>query len=48
MTIFYIPNPTHYLHLTTTLLTVNKQQMKLITMKGDIFLIFKNEVLFLF
>ncbi len=25
MTIFYIPNPTQYLNLTTTLLTINKQ-----------------------
>ncbi len=28
MTIFYIPNPTQYLNLTTTLLTINKQQIK--------------------
>ncbi len=28
MTIFYIPNPTQYLNLTTTLLTFNKQQIK--------------------
>ncbi len=27
MTIFYIPNPTQYLHL-TTLLTINKQQIR--------------------
>ncbi len=27
MTIFYIPNPTQYLNLTTTLLTINKQQI---------------------
>ncbi len=27
MTIFYIPNPTQYLNLTTILLTVNKQQI---------------------
>ncbi len=27
MTIFYIPNPTQYLNLTTTLLTIYKQQM---------------------
>ncbi len=26
MTIFFIPNPTQYLNLTTTLLTINKQQ----------------------
>ncbi len=26
MTLFYIPNPTQYLNLTTTLLTINKQQ----------------------
>ncbi len=26
MTILYIPNPTQYLNLTTTLLTINKQQ----------------------
>ncbi len=28
MTLFYIPNPTQYLHLTTTLLTINKQQIR--------------------
>ncbi len=28
MTIFYIPNPAQYLNLTTTLLTINKQQIK--------------------
>ncbi len=28
MTLFYIPNPTQYLNLTTTLLTINKQQMR--------------------
>ncbi len=28
MTIFYIPNHTQYLNLTTTLLTINKQQIK--------------------
>ncbi len=27
MTLFYIPNPTQYLNLTTTLLTMNKQQI---------------------
>ncbi len=27
MTIFYIPNPTEYLNLTTTLLNINKQQI---------------------
>ncbi len=27
MIIFYIPNPTQYLNLTTTLLTINKQQI---------------------
>ncbi len=27
MTIFYIPNPTQYLNVTTTLLTSNKQQI---------------------
>ncbi len=26
--IFYIPNPTQYLNLTTTLLTINKQQIR--------------------
>ncbi len=26
MTIFYIPNPTQYLNLTTTLLTINNKQ----------------------
>ncbi len=28
MTIFYIPNPTQYLNLTTTLLTINKQPIR--------------------
>ncbi len=28
MTIFFIPNPTQYLNLTTTLLTINKQQIR--------------------
>ncbi len=27
MTILYIPNPTQYLNWTTTLLTINKQQI---------------------
>ncbi len=29
MTIFYIPDPTQYLHLTTTLLTIKKLQIML-------------------
>ncbi len=29
MTIFYIPDPTQYLHLTTTLLTIKKLQIRL-------------------
>ncbi len=28
MTLFYIPNPTQYLNVTTTLLTINKQQIR--------------------
>ncbi len=28
MTLFYIPNPTKYLNLTTTLLAINKQQIR--------------------
>ncbi len=28
MTLFYIHNPTQYLNLTTTLLTINKQQIR--------------------
>ncbi len=28
MIVFYIPNPTQHLNLTTTLLTVNKQQIR--------------------
>ncbi len=28
MTLFYIPNPTQYLNLTTTLLTINKRQIR--------------------
>ncbi len=27
MTIFYIPNPTQYLNLTTTLININKQKI---------------------
>ncbi len=28
MTIFYIPNPTQYQNWTTTLITINKQQIR--------------------
>ncbi len=28
MTLLYNPNPTHHLNLTTTLLTINKQQIR--------------------
>ncbi len=28
MTTFYIPNPTQYLNLTITLLTINKQKIR--------------------
>ncbi len=28
MNLLYIPNPTKYLNLTTTLLTINKQQIR--------------------
>ncbi len=28
MTFFYIPNPTQSINLTTTLLTINKQQIR--------------------
>ncbi len=28
MTIFYIPNPTQYINLTTTSLTINNQKIK--------------------
>ncbi len=28
MTLFYIPNPTQYLNLTTTLLTINKNLLR--------------------
>ncbi len=28
MSFFYIPNPTQYINLTTTLLTINKQQIR--------------------
>ncbi len=28
MTIFYVPNPAQYLNLTTTLLTINYQQIR--------------------
>ncbi len=35
MTIFYISNPTQYLNLTTTLLTINKQQIQQKTKKSN-------------
>ncbi len=28
ITLFYIPNPAQYLNLTTTLITINKQQIR--------------------
>ncbi len=28
MTLFYMPNPSQYLNLTTTLLTINKQPIR--------------------
>ncbi len=34
MTIFYIPNPTQYLNLTTTLLTINMQQIILLRIES--------------
>ncbi len=34
MTIFYIPNPTQYLNLTTTLITINKQQISSLRQKA--------------
>ncbi len=33
MTLFYIPNPTQHLNLTTTLLTINKQQIRNLLME---------------
>ncbi len=33
MTIFYIPNPTQYLNLTTTLLTIKQQISSLLRQK---------------
>ncbi len=35
MTIFYIPNPTQYLNL-TTLLTINKQQIRSLRQKSEL------------
>ncbi len=37
MTLFYIPNPTQYLHLITTLLTINKQQIRSLRQKCDLY-----------
>ncbi len=37
MTIFYIPNPTQYLNLTTSLLTINKQQIRSLQEKSSHF-----------
>ncbi len=34
MTIFYIPNLTQYLNLITTLLTINKQQIRSLLSHG--------------
>ncbi len=36
MTLFYIPNPTQYLNLTTTLLTINKQQIRNVLMDKNV------------
>ncbi len=33
MALFYIPNPTQCLNLTTTLLTINKQQIRNLLME---------------
>ncbi len=33
MTLFYIHNPTQYLNLTATLLTINKQQIRNLSKK---------------
>ncbi len=33
MTIFYIPNPTQYLNLTTAILIINKQQIRSLRQK---------------
>ncbi len=33
MTVFYIPNPTQYLNLKITLLTINKQQIRSLFMQ---------------
>ncbi len=34
MTLFYIPNPTQYLNFTTTLLTINNQQIRSLRQKS--------------
>ncbi len=36
MTIFYIPNPTQYLNITTTLLNINKQQISLLGIRSSL------------
>ncbi len=36
MTLFYILNPTQYLNLTTTLLTINKQQIRNVLMDKNV------------
>ncbi len=36
MTLFYIPSPTQYLNVTTTLLTINKQQTRFIEEKSKL------------
>ncbi len=34
MTKFYIPNPTQYLNLTSSLVTINKQQIRILRQKS--------------
>ncbi len=34
MTNFYIPNPTLYLNLTSSLVTINKQQIRILRQKS--------------
>ncbi len=41
MTTFYIPKPTQYLNLTTTLLINNKQQIRSLRQKCDYRFVFK-------
>ncbi len=44
MTIFYMPNPTQHLNITTTLLTINKQKIKSLLRQSHSFWFVHSEI----